>query len=361
MASGESSFPSKVLFIGNSLTYKNDLDQQVRDLASATFPGTSFTVDRCVRGGASLKVLWNTTDARSCIAAGAYDVVVLQEDLPETNVADFYAFGTRFHEAIADSGAKTVLLMAWPYERLSWISIEGIADAHDKLASSLGAIVAPAGIAWKRAAIAKCPGRRRRLPKLYQSDLEHPSLCGTYLTAAVVFSTLWGRSPLGLPSTVGGAIHPEDLEFLQQVALETLQGVTDSQAVAHRMMPLEDSPAVAHRSPQEVHTCARADLVLGLFQELDRDKDGHLNSDELRPFLDFIGFHGDDDAWADEFRTLCAEVGQPDGRSICIKGFSRLVDCGTQDSLFCTDCADADLHECLSLLRSTPAAKRCKQ
>ena len=56
-------------------------------------------------------------EALQVIARGGWDVVVLQEDLPETTVADFEHFGSLFHEEIQKSGAATVLLTAWPYER----------------------------------------------------------------------------------------------------------------------------------------------------------------------------------------------------------------------------------------------------
>jgi hypothetical protein len=40
--------------------------------------------------------------------------------------------------------------MTWDYERLDWISMEEIAEAHYKMAKKLGMEVAPVGLAWKR-------------------------------------------------------------------------------------------------------------------------------------------------------------------------------------------------------------------
>ena len=40
-----------------------------------------------------------------------------QEDLPETDLDTFHQFADKFHLHIAATGASTVLLAAWPYER----------------------------------------------------------------------------------------------------------------------------------------------------------------------------------------------------------------------------------------------------
>ena len=37
----------------------------------------------------TIRTLWKKTDARKLISSGIFDVVVLQEDLPETSVDSF--------------------------------------------------------------------------------------------------------------------------------------------------------------------------------------------------------------------------------------------------------------------------------
>src|SRR5687768_9698543 len=78
--------PMRILFIGNSLTYWNDgLWVHVERLAASGKPSIQVTTGVAVEGGAFLKSLWARTGPRRAIAAGPWDVVVLQEDLPETN------------------------------------------------------------------------------------------------------------------------------------------------------------------------------------------------------------------------------------------------------------------------------------
>ena len=79
--------PKRLLFVGDSLTYVNDLDQQVAALARAAGFGEGLVVDRCVRGGAPLKKLFTKTKAKQVIKGDApadgghhapWDAVVLQ-------------------------------------------------------------------------------------------------------------------------------------------------------------------------------------------------------------------------------------------------------------------------------------------
>jgi hypothetical protein len=209
--------PNQILFIGNSLTYWNDgLDLHLQRLASSAEPPIAITTGRAVEGGAFLKSLWARSHPRQSIATGRYDVVVLQEDLPETTVEDFRAHARLFVEHVRKAGARPVLLMAWAYPRLGWITMDGIDRAHRAAAAELMVDVAPVGLAWQRAS------EQRPDLNLYAPDGEHPSLHGTYLTTAVVYATVAGRNPTGLSYAPNG-ISGKDAQFLQTVAWETVQ------------------------------------------------------------------------------------------------------------------------------------------
>ena len=180
--------------------------------------------------GAFLKSLWTRPDARRAIAAGPYDVVVLQEDLPETNVEDFREHARLFVAEVRKAGARPVLLMAWAYQRLGWINMDGIASAHRAAAAELEADVAPVGLAWQRAS------ELRPDLNLYAPDREHPSIHGTYLATAVVYASIFDRSPSGFsyspPAVVGN-----DGQFLQNVAWETVQAYRKVRRLEVRRRP----------------------------------------------------------------------------------------------------------------------------
>src|SRR5688572_6259717 len=207
----------RILFVGNSLTYWNDgIWVHLERLAASGTPPTPVTTGVAVEGGAFLKSLWARTGPRSAIAAGPWDVVMLQEDLPETNVEDFRVHARLFVAEVRKTGARPVLLMAWAYERLAAITMDAIADAHRAAAAELEADVAPVGLAWRRAS------EQRPNLNLYAPDREHPSIHGTYLATAVVYATVFERSPIGFAYAPAN-ITAGDAQFLQTVAWETVR------------------------------------------------------------------------------------------------------------------------------------------
>ena len=202
--------PRKVLFIGNSLTYyEGGIYSHLEKFATV---GT----DKSVFGGAYFKSLWERSEPRQMINQAGNDVVVLQEDLPETKVADFLEYGRRFVDEVRKTGARPILLMAWDYPRLGWISMDEIAKAHADLAKELGVEVAPVGLAWKRAM------KERPQLNLYAADREHPNVFGTYLATAVVYATIYRQSPEGVNYAPPGVTR-DQAAFLQRTAWETVR------------------------------------------------------------------------------------------------------------------------------------------
>jgi hypothetical protein len=209
--------PTKILFIGNSLTFSNDgLWMHLERLAARAPAAVPLRTGRSVFGGAYFKTLWDRPEPRDAIRTGAWDVVVLQEDLPETRVEDFREYARRFVNEVRQAGARPVLLMAWAYKRLGWISMAEIERAHRDASTELGVDVAPVGLAWELAA------QRRPSLDLYKADREHPSLAGTYLATAVVYAAVFARDPAPLEYLPAG-LSVDDAAFLRRTAFESLQ------------------------------------------------------------------------------------------------------------------------------------------
>ena len=212
-----SNAPRRILFVGNSLTYSQQgIYTHLQAMGAVATPPLTIQADRAVVGGQYFRTLWERfPEPRQAIARG-YDVVVLQEDLPETTVADFRQYARLFVADIKRTGARPVLLMAWAYKRLGWISTSEIAEAHRAAAKELAVDVAPAGLAWERLA------KQRPDLDLFNTDREHPSIYGTYLATAVVYATIYGADPTGL-SYLPKGISPDAGAFLRRTAWETVQ------------------------------------------------------------------------------------------------------------------------------------------
>src|SRR5688572_27976627 len=189
-------------------------------MAGRDTPAVAITTGRSVFPGAFFKSLWERREPRDAIRTRRYDIVVLQEDLPETKVAEFRDHVRRFVAEVRQSGARPVLLMAWAYPRLGWITMAQIAEAHREAAAELKVDVAPAGLAWQRAM------ELRPSLNLYSPDREHPSIAGTYLTTAVLYATLFGKDPSSSQYQPNG-IGDEEGVFLRRLAWETARPTPD--------------------------------------------------------------------------------------------------------------------------------------
>src|SRR5262249_55434508 len=165
------STPRKVLFIGDSFTYtQGGIYTHFEKLAAAATPPRIVSTDKAVAGGAYLKRLWEMQSPVTAVDTGAFDVVVLQDDIPETNVDYFRQYARMFVDEVRRNKGRPVLFMAWAYQRLSWISMQQIAQEHRELGKELNVDVAPVGLAWQQAA------KERPGLDMYASDREHPSI-----------------------------------------------------------------------------------------------------------------------------------------------------------------------------------------
>ena len=187
-----------------------------------------------MQGNADLRNLWDLQKAPDAIQDGDWDVVVVQEDLSMRlyDEQEFYEYARKFDQEIRDAGARTVLYMAQDVASDYYkTTVAEIAQAYGAIGSELGADVAPVALAWERAI------NERPDLNLYDRDQIHPSVHGTYLTASVFFSVIFGRSPEGctyLPLDLFGEGTPvpdegnwemseEEVSFLKQIAWQTVE------------------------------------------------------------------------------------------------------------------------------------------
>ena len=117
-------------------------------------------------------------------------------------------------EILSRQGIQAVLFMSWAYKDKPEMT-QQLAEQYTLAGNANHALVIPAGLAFARA-IAARPDL-----ELYQRDLRHPSLAGTYLAAATVLGAVTGKSPVGNTYTAG--LAGELARFLQQTAWDTLQ------------------------------------------------------------------------------------------------------------------------------------------
>ena len=142
--------PSPRVAAGNKAT-RREIDQR---LALNYFaPPISRASKRSVRFRLKphSQSLWDLKEPVKTIDTAAFDVVALQEDIPETTVADFREYAAKFVAEVQKNHARPVVFVAWNYPRRGWISMAKIARAHRDAAKELNVEVAPIGRAWQQA------------------------------------------------------------------------------------------------------------------------------------------------------------------------------------------------------------------
>ncbi len=215
----------RVLFVGNSFTFKNSLPALVHDLAAADPGATPIYSVEYAAPGWSLHQAAKDDGLTKLLREVHWDVVVLQEKSWLLSFSEqqwhrsTYPFARDLHEKISAAGARTLLFMTWGYvlgdrwnePHDTYAEMQSrLAAGYSRLGLELGTQVAPVGLAW-----AEALGREPGLD-LWADDGKHPGRSGSYLAACVFYLALTGRDPARSGFTAG--IEPGQAHFLQEVA-----------------------------------------------------------------------------------------------------------------------------------------------
>jgi hypothetical protein len=114
----------RVLFIGNSYTYYNDMPAQFRSLAKAAQPDLNVEVRAITEGGISLGEMWLKREVQDALDKEHWDYVVLQEhsmlgwayrdgDEVPNDPAYFWQSLNLYVPRIRRAGAVPVLYLTW--------------------------------------------------------------------------------------------------------------------------------------------------------------------------------------------------------------------------------------------------------
>lgn len=217
---------TRILFIGNSYTYFNNLPKMFANLSKSG--GHRLEVGMETRGGWTLEDHVESVKTLERIRTSEWDYVVLQEQSQIPASTTFRQTGmvpaVRMLAAqVREVGAIPILFLTpahldgWPAEEMDYESMQAeINISYWGLAGELDAPVAPAGIAWYTA-----HGQKPE-EALWQADNSHPTRAGTYLTACVFYATIFHESPIGL--TYRANLPKETAEWLQTIASQTVMG-----------------------------------------------------------------------------------------------------------------------------------------
>ena len=200
----------RVLFVGNSYIYTNNLPGMIADMAASMGDELQHTSN--TPGGCTFQQHC-TNQSMALIQQGGWDAVILQEQsqlpsFPMSQVEDeVFPYATQLVNAVyaASPCAEPMFYMTWgrrdgDQQNAQYFSVLGSYEGMDsmlclrytQMAADNDASLCPVGRVWRLL--------RTENPEieLYAADGSHPSLAGTYAAACAFYAMLFHRDPAEL-------------------------------------------------------------------------------------------------------------------------------------------------------------------
>lgn len=243
---------TKVLFIGNSFTYYNDIPALFGQIANTA--GADVVVDSVTQGSWTLTKFADATDDYGKIvdeklrAANDYDVVVLQDQStrPLDNYAGFLSGARALKDKISETQTNcTIYLYAtWGYadeaavRKVTIPQMElQLRTAYENAAQELGVKVSYVGSAFSMVYNAHKDVNDNYFahPENYANSAEkpyylyhlddnkHPSYMGSFLSACVHVATILDINPVH--STFTGELDPAVAAAIKEIAYNSVHGI----------------------------------------------------------------------------------------------------------------------------------------
>lgn len=227
----------KVLFIGNSYVYTNDLPTALKTIALGC--GDTLDYSQSTPGGCTFKQHLTNSTTMGYVNAGGWDNVILQEQsqLPSFPIGqvqnECFPYAQQLCQQIRNVTPSTgiVFFMTWGrkngdasnctnYPPLC--TYQGMDSLlywrYMQMAEDNSAIVSPVGRVWHVI--------RDNHPEieLYSSDESHPSVAGTYAAAVTFYTILFRKSPSCITNnlTVDATTAQIIRETVQTVVFDSL-------------------------------------------------------------------------------------------------------------------------------------------
>ncbi len=173
----------RILFVGNSLTYTNDLPSLVEREAKSR--GVKVKSTLLAFPNYAIVDHWNDGEVQKYIISDRYDYVVIQQgpSSQQEGRRMLMEDGARLNKLCKSNNTKLVYLMVWP-SRQYYHTFKGVIKNHADAAEKNGAILCPVGEVWKDFF------DRTGDYSYYGPDGFHPSLRGSQVAAEVIVNTL---------------------------------------------------------------------------------------------------------------------------------------------------------------------------
>lgn len=177
---------TQILFIGNSLTYTNDLPGLVQKEGKES--GHSIETTTVAYPNYGLIDHWEDGDIQNLIESNRFDYVIIQQGPSSQQEGREWLieYGKLITGLSANTKTKLVYFMVWP-SRTYYHTFYGVIKNHTDAAKLNSAILCPVGKVWKE--FFDETGDF----SYYGGDGFHPSLKGSRVAAEVIVATLFNK------------------------------------------------------------------------------------------------------------------------------------------------------------------------
>ncbi len=229
--------PIRVLFVGNSLTYANNMPRILAAIAASQPGGPAIETVTYALPGAELDDLWDDGNAAEALRNGDFDVVVLQElgglpmcflhARPDSGCRRSVAAHRNFIQLATERDARVLLFMTWNRARTAtqWSSkadlIERKELMHDTYDKVLRAVTRSGDqVALLPAAEALFEFATTVPQDQVLSDRMHPTMAASTIIAAQLYAAVTGQPARAADLMIDFPLLPPESDVRDDVPME---------------------------------------------------------------------------------------------------------------------------------------------
>lgn len=176
----------RVLFIGNSHTYFNDMPYIFKKICEENGI-KNIEVTMLARGYKGLDYHLKEPQTRFNILYGNYNYIILQHLQSGFNKNVLLTSVEKLKNIIDNTASKVILYMTWTLKSEREKQLE-MTSGYLEVGKKLGIKVAPVGIIWWKF-FDKFPNK-----ELYFEDNKHASPLGSHLAAYTIYDTIFNKT-----------------------------------------------------------------------------------------------------------------------------------------------------------------------
>ncbi|MCE2994159.1 MAG: SGNH/GDSL hydrolase family protein [Cyclobacteriaceae bacterium] len=173
----------RILFVGNSLTYTNDLPELLNQEARKS--GVEVHTEMMALPNYALEDHWQDGTMQKRISSGTFNFVIVQQGPSSQSDGRemLLDYGARIKTLCDQYDSKLVFFMVWP-ARANWHTFPGVINNYTEAATATQSILCPVGLEWKQYMESSADY------SYYGPDQFHPSVKGSQNAAALIFKVL---------------------------------------------------------------------------------------------------------------------------------------------------------------------------